>query len=344
MAQKQAERKILFQIEQALEARKAPEYAAFRRYWSSLDSDSKALSVEIVCDALERPDQALAAELSRGAAFFAEKYMTLRMVGIEAHTKRCKADKIGIRNTLRAIAKNGRNESFNDPARLAHLFSSQEAPPSPVKIAEPKATQPAQAVHRRRGDIAPAGDPGRKVNAVSSAGDPHQLILVGKFSLDTSLGGGLRFTPESGITSQYLKAEIPATYALVVDDVVVKFGGSACDEGGILPTNIIKYCTPANTVVSRFWPREFLHWNIRNGRCAEYWACHLPEVAIKGLRAARLDFRPLELQWGQEFERRNGEFPVLNAKESGRYWKDITAAWQLAGWVCAARNSRTSDE
>jgi hypothetical protein len=343
MARRRAARaafNFVFQIGLVLEEAPDTKYVAFRHLWESLKPESKALCAVGICDALEPGDVDLAAEISLFARYLGERYIKEAIAGIDAHKNSPDTLKVDIRNTCRELAKAGRATSSENAASLEHLFSPPEACPSPPKKSKTVPRQPAPVVPRKPGDIAPAGDPGRMIGAVSHEDELYNLKPLGVFSLNPDRAGALHFTAASGVKLGDLRKHTPAVYALVVRGEVAKIGGSACEEG-ILTSNIKQYCEPSHTKASRWGPREQMHQVITNGGCAEYYACFLPKLDVPELPGSRHDFRVLESQKADAFKLRNGEYPECNAKERGKSWNDIFLGWRQAGWVPAARNSPT---
>lgn len=139
----------------------------------------------------------------------------------------------------------------------------------------------------------------------------------------------LAFIPDSKITQQQLRDIRGRVYAIVVDGVIEKIGGSQ-DKGGIQGTigwylngwakgnSERTYCT---------W--NFFTQNILAGKKVEVYAVWAPLVtAVVPTMTGSVtmdmpvDFHIIEKAFNDEYYEHEQKHPTLNMQESGQRWQD----------------------
>ena len=139
----------------------------------------------------------------------------------------------------------------------------------------------------------------------------------------------LAFVPDSAMTRQNLKDIRGRVYAIVVDGVIKKIGGSQ-DKGGIQGTigwylngwakgnSERTYCT---------W--NFFRKNLEDGKKVEIWCVWAPLVTVtiptmssEMTKEMPVDYHTIEKAFNDEYFQVEGCHPTLNMQESGCRWQD----------------------
>jgi hypothetical protein len=139
----------------------------------------------------------------------------------------------------------------------------------------------------------------------------------------------LAFVPDGAITQAQLKDTRGRVYAIVVDGVIEKIGGSQ-DKGGIQGTvgwylngwamgnSERTYCT---------W--NFFRRNLEAGRKVEIWVVWAPTVQAtiptmtgSTQKTMPVDYHTIEKAFNDEYHTIEDRHPSLNMQESGQKWKD----------------------
>jgi len=139
----------------------------------------------------------------------------------------------------------------------------------------------------------------------------------------------LLFVPALNITQQQLRDIRGRVYAIVVDGIIEKIGGSQ-DKGGIQGTvgwylngwakgnSERTYCT---------W--NFFTQNLNAGKKVEIWCVWAPMVTasvptMNGMVTMNMpvDFHIIEKAFNDEYYDAEKKHPTLNMQESGQRWQD----------------------
>lgn len=139
----------------------------------------------------------------------------------------------------------------------------------------------------------------------------------------------LAFIPDSAMSKQQLRDIRGRVYAIVVDGVIEKIGGSQ-DKGGIQGTlgwylngwakgnSERTYCT---------W--NFFRKNLEEGKTVEIWCVWAPMVTAtiptmtgSMQKSMPIDFHTIEKAFNDEYFQIEGRHPTLNMQESGERWQD----------------------
>lgn len=129
------------------------------------------------------------------------------------------------------------------------------------------------------------------------------------------------------ITDDQLKDNRGRVYALVVDNKIIKLGGSQ-QKGGIRATIgcYLNGFKPKNSQRT-YCVWHYLHKALKNNKKVEFycvWAAKVTaEVATMTgsvIKEATVDFHEMEYNFVQEYLQVEGQHPELNVQESGKTW------------------------
>lgn len=152
-----------------------------------------------------------------------------------------------------------------------------------------------------------------RVGAIKTQPDTKKLALV----------------PDANMTKDQLKDKRGRVYAIVVDNVIEKIGGSQ-DAGGIQGTIgwYLNGWTKGNS------ERTYCTWNfftqsILAGKNVEIYAVWAPMVDVEiptmnGVitKTLPVDFHTIEKAFNDEYYEIEKNHPTLNMQESGKRWQD----------------------
>lgn len=139
----------------------------------------------------------------------------------------------------------------------------------------------------------------------------------------------LSFVPDSKMSKEQLRDKRGRVYAIVVDGVIEKIGGSQ-DAGGIQGT-IGWYL---NGWAKGNSERTYCTWNFftRNcnaGKKVEVYTVWAPMVSVsiptmtgELTQIMPVDFHTIEKAFNDEYKKVEGSHPTLNMQESGQRWQD----------------------
>jgi hypothetical protein len=155
-----------------------------------------------------------------------------------------------------------------------------------------------------------------------------KMVRVGE--IKTQLGTKkLAFIPDANMSKSQLRDKRGRVYAVVVDDIIEKLGGSQ-DAGGIQGT-IGWYL---NGWAKGNSERSYCTWNfftqaINSGKKVEIYSVWAPMVDVEiptmnGIIAKTLpvDFHTIEKAFNDEYYEIEKKHPTLNMQESGKRWQD----------------------
>ena len=155
------------------------------------------------------------------------------------------------------------------------------------------------------------------------------MTRIGQIIQRTDNPKKLDFKLDSNITRSELKDERGRVYAIVVDGIIEKIGGSQA-KGGIKGT-CDAYFGGFSKGMSE---RTYCIWNfmwqaIANGKLVEVYCVWAPTVTatiptMTGTitKEIPVDFHTIEEAFVKEYVRVESKFPFLNMQESGGKWID----------------------
>ena len=139
----------------------------------------------------------------------------------------------------------------------------------------------------------------------------------------------LAFIPDNKITKKQLRDKRGRVYAIVVDGIIEKIGGSQ-DANGIQGT-IGWYL---NGVKKGNSERTYCTWNFFTKNClagkkVEVYAVWAPMVSVEIptmngtiTKDIPVDYHSIEKAFNDEYLAEEGKHPTLNMQESGKRWQD----------------------
>ena len=155
------------------------------------------------------------------------------------------------------------------------------------------------------------------------------MTRVGKVVKHDSNPMKLKFEYDTAMTRDMRKDNRGRVYALTVDGVICKLGGSQA-KGGIEGT----YSAYFGGFAKGMSERTYCVWNfmsqaIASGKNVEVYCVWADTVTIGvptmyGVeeQTIAIDFHAIENNFVNEYVRLEGEYPYLNMQESGRRWVD----------------------
>lgn len=157
----------------------------------------------------------------------------------------------------------------------------------------------------------------------------QNMIRVGQVVRRDDHDKKLRFKWDEAITKEMQKDERGRVYALCVDGVIHKLGGSQA-KGGIKGT----YDAYFSGFAKGMSARTYCVWNhivkaIDSGKIVEVYAVWAPlvQVTIPTMHGSEtkkmpVDFHTIEEAFVKAYVQEEGQYPFLNMQESGRRWED----------------------
>jgi hypothetical protein len=155
-----------------------------------------------------------------------------------------------------------------------------------------------------------------------------QMVRVGEIKTQDGTKK-LVFIPDLNMLKSQLRDKRGRVYAVVVDGVIEKLGGSQ-DAGGIQGT-IGWYL---NGWAKGNSERSYCTWNfftkkINAGKKVEIYAVWAPMVDVEIptmngtiTKTLPVDFHTIEKAFNDEYYKIEGKHPTLNMQESGQRWQD----------------------
>lgn len=151
----------------------------------------------------------------------------------------------------------------------------------------------------------------------------------------------LAFDTDEFVTREQLTDNRGRVYAIVIDGVIEKLGGSQA-KGGIKATFEAYFGGFAYGMSARtYCVWNYLTQAIDAGKVVEVYCVWAPEVTQEiptmtgsEVKLTTVDYHDIESAFVKEYVELEGKYPELNMQESGRRWEDTGL---LEGWPGMAK-------
>lgn len=167
------------------------------------------------------------------------------------------------------------------------------------------------------------------------------MTRVGEIKRREDHSQKLKLVPDANISEDLLKDERGRVYAIVIDGVIDKIGGSQAKGGikGTLGAYLSGFAYGMSARTYCVW--KYLIQAIDNNKKAEIycvWAdtveVDVPTMTGSSKQVIATDFHAIEKNFVEEYVIKEGKYPELNMQESGRRWEDTGL---LEGWPGMAK-------